>query len=127
MDKLQFINEQMDILSVPYELNEWTSEVQYPYCVGEFTEEPTMTEDGFEQSTLLLNCFNRGSEGVLLGLEKIKAKIKKHFNSIYGLRAETESGSIAVYYGGAFYVPTNEADLKRIQINLIIKEWKGAI
>lgn len=127
MDKLQFINEQMDILAVPYEFGEWTSGVQYPYGVGEITEEPTMTEDGFEQSTLLLTFFNRGSEGVLLGLEEIKEKIKKHFHSIYGLRATTKSGSITVYYGGAFYVPTNEAELKRLQINLIIKEWKGAI
>lgn len=127
MDKLQFINEQMDILAVPYEFNEWTSDVQYPYCVGEITETEPTTEDGFEQSSFLINCFNRGSEGVLLGLEEIKAKIKKHFHSIYGLRAATKSGSIAVYYGGAFYVPTNEADLKRLQINLIIKEWKGEI
>lgn len=127
MDKLQFINEQMDILAVPYEFGEWTSDVQYPYGVGEITEEPTTTEDGFEQSTLLLTFFNSGSEGVLLGLEEIKEKIKKHFPSIYGLRAATEGGSITVYYGGAFYVPTNEAELKRIQINLIIKEWKGVI
>jgi hypothetical protein len=127
MDKLQFINEQMDILAVPYEFDEWTSGVQYPYGVGEITEEPTMTEDGLEQSTLLLTFFNRGSEGVLLGLEEIKEKIKKHFHSIYGLRAATDSGSITVYYGGAFYVPTNEAELKRLQINLIIKEWKGEI
>jgi hypothetical protein len=127
MDKLQFINEQMDILAVPYEFGEWTSDVQYPYCVGEITETEPTTEDGNEQSTLLLNCFNRGSEGVLLGLEEIKAKIQKHFHSIYGLRATTESGSIAVYYGSASYIPTNEAELKRIQINLIIKEWKGAV
>ena len=127
MDKLQFINEQMDILSVPYEFGEWTSKVQYPYCVGEITEEPTTSEDGLEQSTFLLNCFNRGSEGVLLGLEEIKEKIKKHFPAIYGLRAATKSGSITVYFDGAFYVPTNEAELKRLQINLIIKEWKGAI
>ncbi len=127
MDKLQFINEQMDILSVPYEFDEWTSKVQYPYCVGEIVETEPTTEDGYEQSTFLLTCFNRGSEGVLLKLEGIKAKIKKHFPSIYGLRAATESGAIAVYYGGADYIPTNEAGLKRLQINLIIKDWKGAI
>lgn len=127
MDKLQFINEQMDILAVPYEFGEWTSNVQYPYCVGEYSEETPITEDGFEQSTFIINCFNRGSEGVLLGLEEIKARIKEHFDTIYGLRAKTESGAIAVYYGNAFPVPTNEADLKRIQINLIIKEWKGAL
>ena len=61
MDKLQFINEQMDILAVPYEFGEWTSGVQYPYCVGEITEEPTTTEDGFEQSTLLIK---RSKEGL---------------------------------------------------------------
>lgn len=126
MDKLQFINEQMNILSVPYEFGEWTSKVQYPYCVGEIAETEPITEDGHEQSTFLLTCFNRGSEGVLLGLEGIKAKIKNHFPSIYGLRAATVSGAIAVYYGGADYIPTNEAGLKRLQINLIIKEWKGA-
>lgn len=125
MEKLQFINEQMNILAVPYEFGEWTSEVQYPYCVGEITEDPITTEDGFEQSTLLLNCFNRGSEGVLLELEKIKAKIKKHFHQIYGIRVKTHDCAFAVFYDKAFYVPTNEADLKKLQINLVIKEWKG--
>lgn len=127
MDKLKFIKEQMDILAVPYEFGEWTSDVQYPYFVGEITEDEPMTEDGYEQSTFILTGFNRGTNNVLLGLEEIKAKIKKHFHSIYGLRGTTESGTIAVFYGGAFYVPTNEAGLKRIQINLIIKEWKGDI
>lgn len=123
MDKLKFINEQMDVLAVPYEFgDEWTSEVKYPYFVGEFTEEPPTTEDGAEQSTLLLTGFNRGG---YIELETIKAIIKKHFNPVYGCRAKTDSGSIAVFFDGSFYVPTGEADLKKIQINLLIKEWKG--
>ena len=117
----------MDILAIPYEFGEWTSEAQYPYFVGEISEEPPTTEDGYESSTLLLTGFNRGTEGVYLGLEQMKAIIKNHFHPIYGLRTTTESGSIAVFYGGAFFIPTNEADLKKIQINLIIKEWKGEI
>ena len=123
MDKLKFINEQLTLLSVPYEFGEWSSAVKYPYFTGEITEEPITTEDGLEQSTLLLNGFHRGK---YIDLEEIKAKIKKHFHPVHGLRGQTESGAIAVFYGGAFYIPTNEADLKRIQINLIIKEWKGA-
>lgn len=122
MDKLQFINEQMSVISVPYEFGEWTSDIEYPYFVGEITEEPPTTEDGAEQSTLILDGFHRGKR---IDLEQIKEKIKKHFNPIYGLRAKTDSGSIAVFYDGAFYIPTGEADLKRIQINLKIKEWKG--
>lgn len=124
MDKLKFINEQMDILSVPYEYGEWTSDVIYPYSVGEVTEEPIMNEDGSAESTMLLTVFNRGS---YIELERIKESIRKHFNPICGLRAKTDSGAIAVFYDGAFPVPTGEADLKRIQINLTIKEWKGDI
>lgn len=122
MDKLKFINEQMDILAVPYEFGEWTSEVKYPYSVGEITEEPTMTEDGLEESTMIITCFTRGK---YIDLERIKNKIKKHFHPSYGLRASTDSGSIAVFFDISFYIPTGEADLKKMQINLKIKQWKG--
>ena len=124
MDKLKFINEQMDMISVPYEFDEWTSPVSYPYGVGEITEDPITTEDGAEQSTLLLTFFNRGK---MIDLLAIKEKIKKHFDPIYGLRGETEGGAIAVFYDGFFPIPSGEADLKKIQINLKINEWKGAV
>lgn len=122
MEKLKFINNQMAVIAVPYEFGEWTSKVQYPYSVGEITEEPITTEDGAEQSTLLVEVFHRGK---YIDLERIKEKIKKHFHPIHGLRGQTDGGSIAVFFDGAFYVPTGEAELKRMQINLKIKEWKG--
>lgn len=122
MDKKKFINEQLDVISVLYELGEWTSKVQYPYWVGEITEEPVTTEDGAEESTLILTGFNRGA---YLALEREKEKIKKHFHPIYGLRGATDSGTIAVFFDGSFPVPTGEAELKRMEIHLKIKEWKG--
>ena len=123
MEKLKFINEQMTAIAVPYEFGEWSSDITYPYFVGEITETPTMTEDGFEESDLLLTGFHRGT---LTDLLTVKERIKKHFDPNYGLRSETDSGSIAVFFDGFFPVPTGEADLKKIQINLKIKEWKGA-
>ena len=124
MDKLKFINEQMDMISVPYEFGEWTSPVSYPYGVGEITEEPIATEDGAEQSTLLLTFFNRGK---MIDLLEIKERIKKRFDPVAGLRGKTDSGTIVVFYDGFFAIPSGEADLKKIQINLKIIEWKGAI
>lgn len=125
MDKLKFIADQMDMIAVPYEFMQWSSDVKYPYFVGEITEEPTMTEDGLEESTMLLTGFSRGK---YLDMEIIKERIKSHFSPIHGLRGQTDSGStIAVFFDGAFYIPTGEADLKKIQINLKIKEWKGAM
>lgn len=124
MDKLKFINEQLDSIAVPYNFGEWTAPVVYPYGVGEITEDPITTEDGAEQSTLLLTFFNRGK---LIDLLEIKEKIKKHFPPVYGLRGDTDGGAIAVFYDGFLPVPSGEADLKKIQINLKIKEWKGAV
>lgn len=124
MDKLKFISDQLGVLAVPYEFGEWTSEVKYPYFVGEISETPTQTEDGYEESTMLLTGFTRGN---YIDLERIKNKIKKHFSPISGQGAKTDSGSITVFFNGCFYVPTGEAELKRIQINLLIKEWKGSV
>ena len=125
MEQLKFIKEQMEAIAVPYEFMQWTSEVKYPYFVGELTEEPASTEDGRESSTMLLTGFSRGK---YVDMEIIKEKIKSHFSPVYGLRGQTESGAtIAVFYDNAFYVPTGEADLKKLQINLKIFLWKGAI
>lgn len=121
MGKVTFINQQMTDLSIPYEWGQWSSAVQYPYWLGEFTEEPTMTEDGLEESTMLLTGTHRGEYSLL---EDEKERIKKHFDPADGLIGETDSGVIAVFFDGSFPVPTGEADLKRIQINLKIKEWK---
>lgn len=125
MEKLKFINEQMGVIAVPYEFGEWSSEIKYPYIVGEITEEPTMTEDGRESSTMLLTGFHRGK---MIDLLTVMEKIKGHFSPVHGLRGQTDSGSsIAVFFDGYFIIPSGEADLKKIQINLKIYEWKGAI
>lgn len=122
MDKLKLIKDQLGKISVPYELGEWTSDVVYPYFVGEYTEIPGVNEDGAEETDFILTGFHRGKQ---IDLEKAKAKIKKRFPAIEGLRADTDSGSIAVFFDGAFPVPTGEAGLKKIEIHLKIKEWKG--
>lgn len=123
MDCLKFINEQMDILEIPYEFGEWTSEVQYPYFVGEKpSPEEYPSEDGLEESEVILVGFHRGK---VIELETLKEKIKQHFHPIHGLREQLDNGTIVVFFGGAFYVPTGEKDLKRIEIRLQIKLWKG--
>ena len=117
------MNEQMTSLGIPYEFGEWTSDVIYPYFVGEITENEPQTEDGAEEAPFILTGLHRGK---YIDLEEAKEKIKKHFHPVHGLRATTDSGSsIAVFFAGAFYVPTGEAELKKIQINLKIKQWKG--
>ena len=122
MSVLKFINEQMSVLDIPYEFGEWTSDVIYPYYVGEIEEDEPITEDGLETYSLILTGFNRGKR---IELEKYKEKIKKHFPND-GLRVAVDSGTIAAFFGGAFFIPSGEADLQKIQITINIKYWKGA-
>lgn len=121
MSVLGIVNEELTSIGVPYEFMQWTSAVEYPYFVGEYTETPTVTEDGYKETTLILTGTTKGS---WLELEQIRAKIENHFPAVCGLRKSTENGTVVIYYGNSFPVPTGEADLKRIQINLNIKEWK---
>lgn len=125
MEKLKFINNQMGMIDISYEYGQWSSEIRYPYWVGEITEEPTNAEDGQGVSTMLLTGFHRGK---MIDLLSDMEKIKRRFNPIHGFRGKTASGgSIAVFFDGFFTIPTGEADLKKVQINLKIFEWKGAI
>lgn len=120
---LNFIRKQMEALNIPYELGEWTSDViPDRYFIGEPTYEPTADEDGSYNNVMILTGTTRGKRIIL---DKDRRTIEKHFNPSCGLCAKTDGGSIAVFFKSAFYVPTGEADLNRIQINLDIKEWKG--
>lgn len=121
---LNFIDKQMDILDVPYEFGEWTDDNKYPYFVGEFpSPEVIDTEDGKRERTLIISGFHRGKA---YSLEEIRQRIEAHFDPIGGLRGTTEDGSaIVVFYNGAYFPPTGEMELKKIEIQLQIQLWKG--
>lgn len=122
MSVLGIIKDAMHTLGVPYEFMQWTDDVQYPYWVGEYSETPTDSEDGYKESTVILTGTTKGS---WLELEQARQKIEDHFPNIGGLRVPTDTGTVVIFYGHSFPVETGVMDLKRIQINLQIKEWKG--
>lgn len=119
---LGYINQILDNSSVPYEFAEWTAdEVPSVYFVGEYSEEEPQNEDGLHESTFIIT--GTTSESWLL-LENYKKTIADLFPSVGGRRAMLSNGSaVAIFYDSAFPVPTDVMDLKRIQINLTIKEW----
>lgn len=122
-DVLSFLASELGALSIPYMFMEWTSTpVPNPYFVGEYSETEPTTEDGLQESTFIITGTTRGT---WLSLEQAKNKIKSAFDPVEGNTAIFENGSgVAVFYANSFPVPTGEEELKRIQINLTVKEWR---
>ena len=119
---LKYLSEVLNTL-IPYEFMQWTGKVKYPYWVGEYTEVIPVQEDGLQESTFILTGTTKGS---WLELEKAKDKIQNKFPSIDGHGTTLDDGSgVVIFFSNSFPVPTGQDDLKRMQINLSIKQWKG--
>lgn len=116
---LEIIATGMQALNINYEFEEWTSDIAYPYFIGEYEETGGASEDGLSESVFMLTGTTRGS---WLDLEGIKAQIESYFKD-YRTIASNGNG-IVIDYAGSFPVQTGEEALKRVQINLNIKEWK---
>lgn len=120
-ESLGFINDTLIDAGINYEFGEYTSKLQYPYFVGEYTETDVENEDGMQESTFILSGFSRDT---WLTLEKAKNIIKRLFPAVGGKTAILKSGAgVAVFYVRSNIIPTGDYQLKRIEINLTIKEW----
>lgn len=118
---LEYLANLFQSIGIPYEFVRWYSEeLPDPYFVGEYIETPSMTkeENGFQESTFILRGYTRGT---WLGLEQAKEKIEQNVPKTAIL---PNGNGLAVFYESASIVPTSDADLKSIKINLTIQEWK---
>lgn len=117
---LKYISDRMEALGIEYEFMEWThSTIPDPYFVGEYAELESQSreESGYQETTFLLT----GTGRTWIDLERAKLKIENNISET----AVLDNGSgIAVFYAGSLVIPTGDAELKRIQINLRIEEWK---
>lgn len=115
---LAWVNKLLEETGINYEYGIWSSyPVPYPYFVGEKDEDPPESEDGLQECVFMLT----GTGDSLLELERAKEKIRKLDNK----RAILDNGSgVALFYDGSYSVPIDEANMRRIQVNLKIKEWR---
>ena len=122
IESLGFINSCLGELGISYEFMEWTSTpIPETYWVSEYTETESMNEDGSEESTFILTGTTKKK---YFELESVKQKLKEAF-PVYGKKAILESGSgIVIMYSDSYPVPSNQEGVRRLQVNLKIKEWR---
>ena len=122
-DVLNIVDKAMSELGIEYDIGEYSkTPIVYPYFVSEFTASEPVTEDGLHEGTLTLDGFHRGS---WLELIEAQEKIVNHFSWMSSTPSIVNDGSaVVVMYAGSRIVPTGDAELKRVQINLQVKEWR---
>ena len=119
---LKIIKEAMKSLGLEYGFVRYAKRpIVYPYWVGEYQEGTPTDESGHSTSSFLLTGFHRGEWE---NLETQKERIADYFNKVSGKTVMAEDGSaVAIFYANSLIVPTMDAELKRIQINLDVHEW----
>ena len=106
-------------LNLSAEYLEYTGPLEYPYFVFEISENEIRTEDGMQSGYVKMSGWSRESAS---GLEQAKEAIKT--KTKYGASVKTDAGVVSFLYGGASTIPTGEAGLKRIEINLEYTGWE---
>lgn len=120
---LKFMAESMEKMGLEYYFLELKGQPEYPYFVGEYLEESPAGELGEQDTQFILTGFSRSG---WTGLEQAKKKIKEYFNRVTGRTIITEDKSVvAVFYEKSSPVLTGEMELKKIQIDLLVKEWSA--
>lgn len=119
---LKMVSTAMEALGLEYGYVTYKKKpIVYPYFVGQYNETESVTESGLQEGTFTLTGWTRGE---WLTLEDARERIENYFNKISGKIVMVEDGSaVAIFYASSLVVPTMDAELKRIQINLITKEW----
>lgn len=117
----KIIADAMETLGYNYAYLEWLDDPVDMYFTGEYQEGEALDESGQTEISFILTGFSRvGIEA----LEEAKEAIKQHFDKVSGLVIADKESAVAIFYAGSFPVRTMDAELKKIQINLNIKEWK---
>lgn len=122
---LKIISDAMESLGLAYSFMRFDvaegEDAPDAYFVGEYEETEPIDESGLQEASFLLTGFTRKS---WLLLEDAKEAISAYFNKVGGKTVIADNGSaVAVFYSNSLVVPTEDAELKRIQINLDVKEW----
>lgn len=118
---LACIADRMRQIGIPYQYETYHTDGKLPdpYFVGHCSSTPNLNEDGKLSGTFLLT----GTSTSWSKLEDAHKQILLAFPRVSGLRGGGDGYLLFINYANAIAVPTDDAKIKRMQINLNYQEW----
>ena len=120
-EPLKLISDGMAALGLNYAFERWKDDPKYPYFTGEYQESPAESEDGMQECDFIMTGWHRGE---IAALEEAKEKIENYFYRDGRTAIAPNGNAVVVSYSNSFVVPSGDAELKKIEIYLNVKEWK---
>lgn len=119
-ETLSYITKLLKESGLHYSFVRWNGDLVFPYWIGEYSEVDSVYEDGMVESDFILTGTTEES---WLTLQQEKEKIEKLFRN---RTTVMDSGiGVCISFERALVIPTESDVLKRIQINLSVKEWRN--
>lgn len=123
MKFLKIVADELEKNNIDYQLQRFVCDELPPvFWVGSYSEMASNTEESKRLFSFTLTGTTTGS---FLELENQKETIYNLFLPCSGGRryATDDDGAVIIQYENAFPVETDDENVKRIQINLIVMEW----
>ncbi|MCD8079211.1 MAG: hypothetical protein LUF04_02005 [Bacteroides sp.] len=116
---LSVIADTMAENNIPYEYEEWTQDISYPYFVGIYDETGFIYEDNHTSGAVTIYGWSRDSR---LVLAEYADKIRSLFSNVQVI---ADDCLYFIRYGGSLNEPTDVEGLSKVSITLYVEEWKG--
>ena len=119
-ETLSYINSLLTSSGLNYAFSRWNGELKFPYWIGEYSEIDSINEDGMVETDFILTGTTENS---WLELQMEKEKVERLFRNKTDIL--TSGIGVSMSFERSLIVPTESDTLKRIQINISVKEWRN--
>ena len=118
-ESLAIIDADMESLGLNYAFQRWTGDAVDTYFVGEFAGVPSDTLEA--ETSFILTGFTRGA---FIELMDAAEKIENLYGNGKATITDNGTGVVVLFENALGNLPTGDAEVQKIQINLTVKEWK---